>query len=302
MIIVLPLLILSVLAADLITKEFVENLKKEVSWEVVEPEKNAFRGISKEKFQKMLMTTIPLELRTSPSAIEDQPEEQSSPEDIPVRRGHAPLPRYFSWKDEYPECIHDGREQGGECGGCWAFGIANHLSDRFCVWGRNVMLSVQDLLECDKRSQCCDGGVDTNAYQFMMETGLVEERCRPYDEQCSMCRKSNCPRYKCKRNSVWFAAGIESAKREIYYNGPIQAVFNVYSDFTNYKSGIYYHRIGENLGIHTVEVLGWGVEDGMNYWLCKNSWGSDWGMDGFFKIKMGEVGMEKYMSSCIPEI
>eukprot|EP00826_Nyctotherus_ovalis_P000636 TRINITY_DN10000_c0_g1_i11.p1 TRINITY_DN10000_c0_g1~~TRINITY_DN10000_c0_g1_i11.p1 ORF type:complete len:292 (+),score=82.51 TRINITY_DN10000_c0_g1_i11:76-951(+) len=283
---------------DLISKEFAEDLKQSVSWEVVDPEKNAFKGISKERFQKMLMTTIPLELRAAPNTEEEEVE----PEDIPVRRGVAPLPRQFSWMDDFPECIHDGREQGSECGGCWAFGIANHLSDRFCIWGKDVVLSVQDLLECDRRSQCCSGGVDTNAYQHMMEVGLVEERCRPYDEQCGMCRSTNCQRFRCKKNSVWFSSGREKAKREIYYNGPIQAVFDVYSDFINYNSGVYYHMKGENLGIHTVEVLGWGVESGMNYWLCKNSWGGDWGMNGFFKIKMGEAAVERYISSCIPDV
>lgn len=306
MIILFSLLILSVLSEDLITTDFVNDLKKSVTWEVANPEENSFKGVSKEHFKKMLMTEIPLELRSSRDTFEEVKEKEEvdpeDPEDVPVKRGISPLPRQFSWRDEYPECIHDGREQGSECGGCWAFGIANHLSDRFCIWGRDVVLSVQDLLECDKRSQCCDGGVDTNAYQFLMETGLVEERCRPYDEQCGMCRKTNCVKYKCKRNSAWFSTGRERAKRELYYNGPIQAVFNVYSDFTNYKSGIYYHNVGENLGIHTVEVLGWGVENGMNYWLCKNSWGGDWGMNGFFKIKMGDSGIENYMSSCIPDV
>jgi len=60
----------------------------------------------------------------------------------------------------------------------------------------------------------------------------------------------------------------------------------------SYKEGIYQHLSGEALGGHGISIISYGIEDGVEYWLAKNSWG-DWGYNsGYFKIKMGECGIE----------
>ena len=58
--------------------------------------------------------------------------------------------------------------------------------------------------------------------------------------------------------------------------------------------GVYEHKTGSFLGGHAIRILGWGVEDGTDYWLVANSWNPDWGDNGFFKIKRGsdECGIE----------
>lgn len=64
-------------------------------------------------------------------------------------------------------------------------------------------------------------------------------------------------------------------------NGPIQAAFLVFSDFTSYKSGVYHKTEGAmQLGGHAVEIVGWGSDNGDSYWLVKNSWGPEWGIGG----------------------
>ena len=72
-------------------------------------------------------------------------------------------------------------------------------------------------------------------------------------------------------------------------SGPVQTIFEVYQDFMYYTSGIYSHKSGSLMGEHTVEIVGWGQEDSVDYWIAKNSWGDTWGEDGFFRIKFGEV-------------
>jgi cathepsin B len=52
----------------------------------------------------------------------------------------------------------------------------------------------------------------------------------------------------------------------------------------SYKSGIYQHLTGTQLGGHAVKVIGYGIEDGLSYWLCQNSWSTTWGEGGYFKI------------------
>ena len=79
-------------------------------------------------------------------------------------------------------------------------------------------------------------------------------------------------------------------------NGPVEAAFSVYSDFETYVNGVYSHKTGTPLGGHAVRILGWGVDAATStpYWLVANSWNSDWGEKGFFRIKRGndECGIE----------
>ena len=62
--------------------------------------------------------------------------------------------------------------------------------------------------------------------------------------------------------------GVEEIKTEIHTNGPVEGGFFVYEDFMNYKSGVYVHKKGRGLGGHAIKIIGWGVEQGLPYWLC----------------------------------
>jgi len=57
----------------------------------------------------------------------------------------------------------------------------------------------------------------------------------------------------------------------------METAFDVYADFYNYVSGVYTHVTGGYEGGHAVKMLGWGNDNGVNYWLCANSWGNSWG-------------------------
>ena len=83
-------------------------------------------------------------------------------------------------------------------------------------------------------------------------------------------------------------AGENAIKTELINNGPVHTGFTVYQDFMNYKSGIYKHVSGSSLGGHAVVIIGYGVSNGTKYWICQNSWGANWGENGFFRIKIGD--------------
>ena len=83
-------------------------------------------------------------------------------------------------------------------------------------------------------------------------------------------------------------------------NGPIETGFTVYSDFMSYRGGIYVRHSNQIMGGHAVKVVGWGVENGVNYWIVANSWGPNWGESGFFRIKMGQCGFESQMYAGVP--
>lgn len=313
----LVLLLLGVcLAEDLISNEKVDKIKKSgAKWNVTDPGKNPLNKHSVEMFKEMLKGNMQMHKESKlvdnePVTEEEVSDEKANSSDEPnVDREARADSLYDKWgilknfdgRTLWGDCIHAGGTQG-TCNGCWAFGILNHLSDRFCIRGKNVILSVQDMLECTTGNNCCQGGLASNGYNYMMNTGVVAASCKSYTKRCSECRPSSCTRYKCQKNSMFWADTIQQAKREIYNNGPIELVFDVYEDFPNYASGVYYHTSTKILGVHTVEVLGWGTENGMDYWLCKNSWGSDWGDSGFFKIKIGDSDNNSALTTCQPLI
>jgi len=99
---------------------------------------------------------------------------------------------------------------------------------------------------------------------------------------------------KTKGTAVHSFSSVAAMQTAIMTDGPLAVAFTVYSDFPTYKSGVYVHQSGSALGGHAVEMVGWGTESGVDYWLIKNSWNEQWGDGGFFKIKRGvnECGIE----------
>jgi len=76
----------------------------------------------------------------------------------------------------------------------------------------------------------------------------------------------------------------------------------VYQDFMNYKSGVYKYTSGGLLGGHAVKMVGWGSENGVDYWICANSWSTKWGEQGFFRIKTGECNIDQAVYACAPDL
>jgi C1A family cysteine protease len=68
------------------------------------------------------------------------------------------------------------------------------------------------------------------------------------------------------------------------------AVFRVFNDFFAYRSGVYTHVSGDFAGLHCVQVIGYDDYEGC--WICKNSWSSGWGDNGFFKIAFGQCAID----------
>ena len=74
----------------------------------------------------------------------------------------------------------------------------------------------------------------------------------------------------------------------IMEGGPVETAFTVFSDFEDYAGGIYQRTTGKPAGGHAVKIVGWGTDPaGGDYWTVANSWNTNWGDSGFFKIVRG---------------
>lgn len=151
----------------------------------------------------------------------------------------------------------------------------------------------------------CNGGRPGAAWSYWVNTGIVSGGlfnssvgCRPYSvptcnhhtgdnrPNCTaivdtpactkQCRDGYSPDYTSDLRFGTKAYGIDGnvqqIQQEILTSGPVEADFNVYDDFPNYKSGVYVKTSDTLLGAHAIKIIGWGVENGVDYWLVVNSW------------------------------
>ncbi len=156
--------------------------------------------------------------------------------------------------------------------------------------------SEQDLVSCSGAGSC-SGGSHSQAANYIMNTGVVTEDCFPYtalDDPCNLCVG-----YLDKLATItgwgWVTQmnADENAIKIALQSGPLVATMDVYADFYSYTGGIYEPIPAQYEGGHAIVLLGYNDDDPSNsYWICKNSWGTNWGEDGYFNIKMGvcEIG------------
>ena len=253
------------------------------------------------------------------------------------------LPDTFDSRTQWPMCptIKEVRDQG-DCGSCWAFGAVEAMSDRFCIKSKGKMmvhLSAEDLNDCCRScGNGCNGGFPEAAWDYIKEEGLVTggqynsmQGCEPYTiKACDHhvvgkldpCAKKDSKTPRCTKKCIsgynvtyekdkHHGASAYSVRRseneimtEIMTNGPVEGAFTVYDDFPTYKSGVYKHTTGQALGGHAIKILGWGIESSLKYWLVANSWNSDWGDMGFFKIIKGidNCGIESGVVAGEPKV
>ncbi|CAF0785378.1 unnamed protein product [Brachionus calyciflorus] len=216
------------------------------------------------------------------------------------------LPDSFDWRNvsgiNYVSPIRTQQT----CGSCYAFASLAMHEARLRIYTNNsdqTIFSTQDIVECSRYSQGCDGGFPyLVAGKYAEDYGLVDENCNPYKGIDGKCHTDpKCFRHyatKYRYIGGFYGACNEALMRiSLVKNGPIAVSFEVYPDFRFYESGIYHHTgLEDKLNFrfdpfeitnHVVVIVGYGSENGQDYWIVKNSWGTGWGEKGFFRIRRG---------------
>lgn len=211
------------------------------------------------------------------------------------------------------------------CGSCWAQGSTSALADRFNVYNWRELnntaapqaaLSAQVIINCEAGGSC-NGGSHTSVYRYAQEYGIPHDSCEQYiahniDDRKDLCTPFNVCREcigpapaanetgfdKCwavesydhyYSSDVRSFSGADAMKEEISAYGPISCGIDSTAKFHNYTGGIFEEK--DKTGInHIISVVGYGTDEatGQEYWIGRNSWGTYWGEQGFFRIKMYE--------------
>ena len=212
----------------------------------------------------------------------------------------------FDWRNVGgTDYVTPARNQGN-CGDCWAFASTGALESYTLINGAynaDLNLSEQVLVSCAGAGSCSGGPLDLAA-TYVKVTGLPVEGVYPYTATNGTCSKASAgwQQNTDKINSwSWLTNGtptVDTIKNGIYTYGPIVISMEVYSDFYAYKSGVYSHTTGTNLGGHAVLAIGYADDSaypGGGYFIVKNSWGTNWGEGygnepgGYFRIAYSEL-------------
>jgi predicted outer membrane repeat protein len=200
----------------------------------------------------------------------------------------------FDWRDNGGDFVTDIRDQG-DCGACWDFAATAALESAFliAIGGGSVPdfdLSEQHVLSCMDDyglGSGCDGGWDEDVYWFARSVGMLEELCLPYaaseEPPCGLtCPDAEESRYFFGSDGlVCSGLNVQAVKDALHAHGPLSTTMTVYDTFEGYESGVY-QASGSITGYHAVSIIGY--NDTQDYFIAKNSWGTGWGMGGFFLI------------------
>ncbi|XP_051148859.1 pro-cathepsin H-like [Andrographis paniculata] len=206
---------------------------------------------------------------------------------------HENLPESVDWRNS--GIIGPVKDQG-HCGSCWAFSATGALEAAYAqAYGVNISLSEQQLVDCAGafNNFGCNGGLPSQAFEYIKDNGGIDtESSYPYTAEDGICQYKPENAVVKVQDSVKITMYAEDElKNAVALVRPVTVAFEVVDDFRSYKSGVYTSDecFAEPWDVnHAVLAVGYGVEDGVPYWLIKNSWGDDWGDNGYFKIEMGE--------------
>ncbi|XP_047134693.1 uncharacterized protein LOC100204117 isoform X2 [Hydra vulgaris] len=200
----------------------------------------------------------------------------------------TPIPRKLDWR-EYG-AVTDVRSQG-ICGSCYAYAVTGAIEGAlYLKTGDLVDLSEQQIIDCSWGfgNKGCKGGYPYRAIQWIMKHGGIstQESYGKYLAQEGYCHFKNTTIGAVISNYYNITSGnVTEVKMALALYGPVTVLINTQPrSFKFYNKGVYFDEDCDSRLDHAALLIGYGEENGEDYWLIKNSWSPSWGNNGFIKI------------------
>jgi len=202
------------------------------------------------------------------------------------------VPASFDWRMK--GAVTPVKDQG-QCGSCWAFSATENIESMWILKGKatnsTLSLSPQQIVDCDEYDGGCEGGEPYTAYDYVISAGGMEPiQDYPYTAQDGNCN------FQAKdvvtKISNWQYATEWYSETTLQNNlvgwGPLSICVDAAS-WQDYQSGVmsWEECAWVNLLDHCVQLVGYNTNDpDNNYWIVRNSWGLDWGINGYIWLEM----------------
>ena len=200
----------------------------------------------------------------------------------------ASVPALLDWRTKNAVTPVKDQEQ---CGSCWSFSSTGAMEGAWAIAkGQLVSLSEQQLVDCSKKygNLGCKGGFMDNAFSYAIDYGMCTETEYPYTASGGTC-STGCKPAVDINACMDVPANNQVALKEAVAKGPVSIAIEADTkSFQMYSKGVITGTsCGTNLD-HGVLIVGYGEENGIKYWLVKNSWSNTWGDQGYVKIERSD--------------
>ncbi|WOL02088.1 low-temperature-induced cysteine proteinase-like [Canna indica] len=240
---------------------------------------NKFADLSNEEFRAKYMSRIP--------KSRDMRVNKSGDIGLDWRQESCEAPRSLDWRKKG---VVTAVKDQGDCGSCWAFSSTGAMEGINAITtGDLISLSEQELVDCDKTNEGCEGGYMDYAFEWVISNGGIDTelnypytgkdgKCNIYKEETKVVTIDDYQDVKPNDDAVLCAVVKQ----------PVSVGIDASSlDFQLYTGGIYDGACSSNPDDidHAVLIVGYGSQGDIDYWIVKNSWGTSWGMQGYIYIR-----------------
>ena len=203
---------------------------------------------------------------------------------------NAYIPNAFDWRERSSILTEEVRDQGS-CGSCYAHSTLQVIEAQLAIqYNKSVKLSVQEIIECagDHGTNGCKSGSIEGVFSYINAQGISLDEDYPQTEVTKSCNKN--PKrlnITIEKYKYYYNENEDHVKAALYSFGPLLGSYECsHETFFRYSNGLFYEPdcINSLKPDHASIIIGYGSENGVDFWTIKNSYGAAWGENGYIRI------------------